>query len=89
MMVPPRRTPRPGPVPGSTVPPTVRPMDMRPQPPVAVIPANAGVHGFDRLPERAIAGGTPSMGPGGRRDDGPRWAMRYPDTQQHPPEYPQ
>ena len=61
------------------------PSPLHPPYPATVIPANAGTHGFARLLDRTIAGRTPSMGPGVRRDDG-QWAVRHPDMPHHIPE---
>jgi hypothetical protein len=43
--------------------------DMRPCPPLPVIPAQAGIHGCGTLAMRADTGFTASMGPGVDRDD--------------------
>ncbi len=57
--------------------------------PTSVIPANAGVHGLERLPDRTIINRTSSMGPGVRRDDGGLWKRSHLSDLPISPEPPQ
>ncbi len=57
--------------------------------PTSVIPANAGVHGLERLPDCTMINRTSSMGPGVRWDDEGWWGAAHSCTSTQSPELPQ